>query len=81
MESFTSELRKMAAADVLNRAKDYAEPLGFDKITPLELTESQPAHVLSSNDYYYALSSMEGGGYCDRMSASYRMTWLETLGG
>ncbi|GAB7353521.1 hypothetical protein MBLNU459_g3965t2 [Dothideomycetes sp. NU459] len=39
-KAFESELRKMAAKDALQRARDYAEALGLTTVRPIELDES-----------------------------------------
>ena len=38
---YDSELRKQAAADALQRAKDYAEALGVPNVKPIEISEGQ----------------------------------------
>lgn len=38
-KAFESELRKMAAKDALQRARDYAEALGLTTVKPIELDE------------------------------------------
>lgn len=38
-QPFEAELRRKAASSALQRARDYAEPLGFTVITPVELRE------------------------------------------
>lgn len=62
-KAYRSELRKMAAADAMQRAEDYATTLGLQHVTPLELTEQaytdgsgfvQPVH--------FSRSGMGGGG-------------------
>ena len=44
MEAQRSKLRTMAAKDALSRAQSYANALGYDKVTPVEMKERQ-AHT------------------------------------
>lgn len=43
--SFHSQLRKMATVDAMQRARDFAETLGFTKVRPLELNEEMISAV------------------------------------
>lgn len=48
MKAQKSTLRNMAAKEALIRAQDYAKAVGFEKVTPVEMEESQ-AYTRSSN--------------------------------
>lgn len=47
-QSYLSELRKMAARDALQRARDYAEALGLEHVVAVELEETQNRLLFSS---------------------------------
>jgi len=66
IEAHRSELRKMAAADAAQRARDYAEALGMGIVKPVELVEEGAPGPSPMMQARYAAAAPMGGSLFGR---------------